>query len=73
MSNVIATAKALIGQSVVVTTKDGTTVSAIVVKVLGTRIDLKVPVAAGGVKSGPNSAHDIAAITPFGDASFITV
>lgn len=73
MSAVIAAAKALVGQSVVVTTKDGTTVSAKVVKVLGTRIDLKIPVAAGGIKSGPNSAHDIVVIVAFGDASFIAI
>ena len=73
MSDLLATAKALVGQSVVVTAKDGTTVSAKVVKVLGTRIDLKVPVAAGGIKSGPNSAHDIVDIVAFGDASFVTV
>jgi hypothetical protein len=73
MSAVIAAAKALVGQSVVVTTKDGTTVSAKVVKVLGTRIDLKIPVAAGGIKSGPNSAHDIVDIVAFGDASFIAI
>jgi hypothetical protein len=73
MSNVVAAAKALVGQSVVVTAKDGSTVSAKVVKVLGNRIDLKVPVPAGGIKSGPNSAFDIADIVAFGDAAFITI
>lgn len=73
MSAVIAAAKALVGQSVVVTAKDGSTVSAKVVKVLGNRIDLKVPVPAGGIKSGPNSAFDIAAIVAFGDAPFVAV
>ena len=73
MTAVIAAAKALVGQSVVVTTKDGTTVSAKVVKVLGKRIDLKVPVPAAGLKSGPNSAYDIADITPFGDDPFVTL
>lgn len=72
MSNVAAAAKALVGQSVVITAKDGTTLSAKVVKVLGSRIDLKVPVPAAGIKSGPNSAFDIAAITAFGDAPFVT-
>jgi hypothetical protein len=73
MSNVAAAAKALVGQSVVVTAKDGSTVSAKVVKVLGNRIDLKVPVPAGGIKSGPNSAFDIAAIAPFGDDLFVAL
>lgn len=73
MANIAAAAKALEGQSVVITTKDGTTVSAKVVKVLGNRIDLKVPVAAGGLKSGPNSAFDIVDIVPFGDAMFVAV
>lgn len=73
MSNIVAAATALIGQSVVVTAKDGSTVSAKVVKVLGSRIDLKVPVPAGGIKSGPNSAFDIADIAPFGDDLFVAV
>jgi hypothetical protein len=73
MSDIVSAAKALVGQSVVVTAKDGSTVSAKVVKVLGSRIDLKVPVPAGGIKSGPNSAFDIAAIVAFGDAAFITI
>ena len=73
MGDIVKAAKALIGKSVIVTAKDGTTVSAKVVKVLGTRIDLKVPVAAGGIKSGPNSAHDIAAITAFGDDLFVAL
>jgi hypothetical protein len=73
MSDIVAAAKALVGQSVVVTAKDGSTVSAKVVKVLGSRIDLKVPVPAGGIKSGPNSAFDIAAIVAFGDAAFISI
>ena len=73
MSAVIAAAKALVGQSVVVTAKDGSTVSAKVVKVLGNRIDLKVSVPAGGIKSGPNSAFDIAAIVAFGDELFVAI
>lgn len=73
MSNVVAAAKALVGQSVVVTAKDGSTVSAKVVKVLGNRIDLKVPVPAGGIKSGPNSAFDITAIVAFGGDLFVAV
>lgn len=73
MSDIIAIASANIGKSVSITAKDGSIVSAKVVKVLGSRIDLKVPVPAGGIKSGPNSAFDIAAIEPFGDDLFVAV
>jgi hypothetical protein len=73
MSDIVAIAKTLVGKSAIVTAKDGTTLSVKVVKVLGSRIDLKVPVPAGGIKSGPNSAFDIAAIVAFGDAPFVAV
>ena len=73
MSDIVAIAKTLVGKSAIVTAKDGTTLSVKVVKVLGNRIDLKVPVPAGGIKSGPNSAFDIAAIVAFGDAPFVAV
>lgn len=73
MSDIVAIAKTLVGKSAIVTAKDGTTLSVKVVKVLGSRIDLKVPVPAGGIKSGPNSAFDIAAIVAFGDDPFVAV
>ena len=73
MNEIVAAAKALVGQSVVITAKGGATVSAKIVRVLGNRIDLKVPVPAGGIKSGPNSAFDIAAIVPFNDEIFLVV
>ena len=73
MSDIVAIAKTLVGKSAIVTAKDGTTLSVKVVKVLGSRIDLEVPVPAGGIKSGPHSACDIAAIVAFGDAPFVAV